>query len=48
MYIYIYTRLQRVIEAENSTACEGHKSTRCAGANNVILLLENVNRKMGF
>ena len=34
--ICICTRLQRMIAAENSTACEGHGSTRRAGANNVI------------
>ena len=38
----------RVIAAENSTACEGYESTRHAGANNVILLPENVNRIMGL
>ena len=27
--IWICTRLQRVIAEENSTACEGHKCTRC-------------------
>ena len=46
--IWICTRLQRVIAAENSTACEDHESTRRAGANNVILLPENVNRIMGL
>ena len=45
--IWICTRLQRVIAAENSTACEDHESTRRAGTNNVILLPENVNRLMG-
>ena len=45
--IWICTRLQRAIAAENSTACEDHESTRRAGANNVILLPENVNRMMG-
>ena len=34
--------------AENSTACEEHESTRRAGAKNVILLPENVNRLMGL
>ena len=29
-------------------ACEGHESTRHAGANNIILLPENVNRMMGL
>ena len=37
-----------MIAAENSTACEEHESTRRAGAKNVILLLENVNRLMGL
>ena len=46
--IWICTRLQRVIAAENSTACEEHKSTRRAGAKNVILLPENVNRLMAY
>ena len=46
--IWICTRLQRVIAAENSTACEDHEYTRRAGANNVILLPENVNRMMGL
>ena len=46
--IWICTRLQHVIAAENSTACEDHESTRRAGANNVILLPENVNRMMGL
>ena len=46
--IWICTRLQRVIAAENSTACEDHESTRCAGAKNVIPLPENVNRMMGL
>ena len=32
-----------VIAVENLTACEGYESTRHAGANNVILLPENVN-----
>ena len=45
---WIWTRLQRVIAAENLTACEGYESTRHAGANNVILLQENVNRLMGL
>ena len=40
--------LQRVIAAENLTACEGYESTRHVGANNVILLQENVNRMMGL
>ena len=44
IYIYLPTEIGFVIAAENSTAGEGHKSTRRAGANNVILLLENVNR----
>ena len=35
-----------VIAAENSTACEDHESTKRAGAINVILLPENVNRMM--
>ena len=43
-----WTRLQRVIAAENLTACEGYESIRHAGANNVILPLENVNRMMGL
>ena len=34
--------------AENSTAGEGHESTRRAGANNVILIPENVNWIMGL
>ena len=46
--IWICTRLQRVIAVENSTACEEHESTRRAGAKNVILLPENVNRLMGL
>ena len=46
--IWICTRLQHVIAAENSTACEDHESTRRAGAKNVILLPENVNRMMGL
>ena len=46
--IWICTRLQRVIAAENSTACEYHESTRRAGAKNVIPLPENVNRMMGL
>ena len=46
--IWICTRLQRVIAAENSTACEGHESSRRAGANNVILLSKNVNRMVGL
>ena len=46
--IWICTRLQRVIAAENSTACEDHESTRRAGANNVILPPENINRMMGL
>ena len=46
--IWICTRLQRVIATENSTACEGHESTKRVGANNVILLPENVNRMMGL
>ena len=46
--IWICTRLQRVIAAENSTACEDHESTRRAGAKNVIPLPENVNRMMGL
>ena len=46
--IWICTRLQCVIAAENSIAFEGHKSTRHTGANNVILLPENVNRMMGL
>ena len=37
-----------MIAAENSTACEGHESTRRAGVNNVILLPVNVNRMMGL
>ena len=46
--IWICTRLQRVITAENSTACEYYESTRHAGSNNVILLSENVIRMMGL
>ena len=46
--IWICTRLQRVIAAENSTACEDHESTRRTGTNNVILLPENVNRMMAL
>ena len=46
--IWICTRLLRVIATENSTACEGYKSTRRASANNVIILPENVNRMMGL
>ena len=46
--IWICTRLQRVIAAENSTACEDHESTRRAGGNNVILPPENVKRMMGL
>ena len=46
--IWIRTRLQCVIAVENSTACEGHESTKRAGANNVILLPENVSRTMGL
>ena len=46
--IWICSWLQRVIAAENSTACKDHESTRRAGANNVILLSENVNRMMGL
>ena len=45
---WICTRLQRVIAAENLTACEGYESTRHAGANDDILLPENVNRMMGL
>ena len=30
------------------SACEGYESTRHVGANNVILLPENVNRMMGL
>ena len=44
--IWICTRLKRVIAAENSTACEGHESTKRAGENNVILRPENVNWMM--
>ena len=43
---WICTRLQRVIAAENLTACEGYESTRHACANDVILLSETVNRMM--
>ena len=32
----------------NTQHCEDHESTRCAGANNVILPPENVNRMMGL
>ena len=46
--IWICTRLQHVIAAENLTASEDHVSPRRAGANNVILLPENVNRMMGL
>ena len=46
--IWICTQLQCVIAAENSTAWEDHESTRPAGANNVILPPENVNRMMGL
>ena len=46
--IWICTRLQRVIAAENSTACKGYESTRYACANDVILLPENANRMMGL
>ena len=35
--ISICTWLQRVIAAENSTACECYETTRHAGASNVIL-----------
>ena len=45
---WIWTRLQRVIAAENFTACSSYESTRHAGANNVILLPENVNQMMGL
>ena len=45
---WICTRLQGVITADNLTACEGYVSTRHDGANDVILLLENVNRMMGL
>ena len=34
-----------MIAAENLTACEGYESTRRAGANNVILLPENINQE---
>ena len=44
---WIWARLLRVIAAENLTAREGYESTRHAGANNVILLPENVNRMIG-
>ena len=44
--IWICTRLQHVIAAENLTACEDHESTRRAGVKNIILLPENVNRMM--
>ena len=36
------------IVCENNSICEGHKSTKRAGANNIILLPENVNRMMGL
>ena len=45
---WICTRLQRVIAAENLTACKGYESTRHTGTNDVILLTENVNRMMGL
>ena len=41
-------RLQRGIAAENLTACAGYESTRHVGANDVILLPDNVNRMMGL
>ena len=44
----ICTRLQRMIVAENLTSSEGYESTRHAGANDVILLPENVNQMMGL
>ena len=46
--IWICVRLQRAIASENLKACEGYESTRHAGANNVIFLLENVNRMIGL
>ena len=42
------TQLQRVIVAENLTACDSYESTRHAGENDVILLLENGNQMMGL
>ena len=45
---WIWTRLQRVIAAGNLTASEGYESTRHAGANNIILQQENVNRMIGL
>ena len=33
-----------MIATENLIACEGYESTRHAGANDVILLSENINR----
>ena len=44
----ICTLQQRMIAAGNLTACEGYESTMHAGANDVILLPENVNRMMGL
>ena len=43
IYIYIYIYCMTI-----STASEDHESTRRAGANNVILPPENVNRMMGL
>ena len=45
---HIHTYIHIYIAAENLTACEGYEPTRHAGANNVILLQENVNRMMGL